>query len=85
MDVSVRVDLSVPAGQKHVKAMRSAAASLTDRPRSVRVRIVSGEPQTMIADFTMTKARQIDVVDRITRACTFFMPDYSKSTIWFPQ
>ena len=85
MDVRVKVELTVPAGEEHLREMRSAAATLTDDPQSVRASVVPDEPQAMLAEFTIPKARQRDVVDRIGYQFTLFMKDYSTQTIWFPK
>jgi len=85
MDVMVRVDLSGRVGRKHLKEMRSAALRLTNDRRSVHVHKDRGKLQAMLAEFTIKKRRQMDVVDRIIDAFALFMPDYDYSTIWFPK
>ena len=42
-------------------------------------------PNIMLAEFTMPKARQMDVVDKIGRTFSLFMEDYSTQSIWFPK
>jgi hypothetical protein len=85
MNVRVQIDLSVPPAREHLDEMRSAAGLLTDNRKSVRVSVPSDNPKSMIAEFTIPKARQMDVVDKIMRRFTLFMQDYQDHTIWFPK
>ncbi len=85
MDVRVRVDLSVTTANKHLAEMQSSANILTDDRKSVRVSVPSDEPKSMIAAFTIPKARQIDVIDNIMRTFALSMDDYQDQTVWFPK
>jgi len=85
MDVRVQVDLSVAPAKTHLAEMRSAADSLTDDRKSVRVSVPEDKPKSMIASFTIPKARQSDVVDKIMRRFALFMEDYQNQTAWFPR
>ena len=85
MDVRVQIDLSVEPTKKHLAKMRSAADSLTDDRKSVRVSVPSDEPKRMIAAFTIPNARQIDVVDKIMSTFSLEMDDYQDQTVWFPK
>ena len=85
MNVRVQIDLSVPPARKHLDEMLSAADLLTDNQKSVRVSVPPDNPKSMIADFTIPKARQMDVVDKIMRRFALFMEDYQDQTIWFPK
>ena len=85
MEVKVQVDLSVPAREEHLGVMRSAANILTDDPESIRLSVLPGKPQAMLAEFTMLKARQMDVVDKIMREFAMFMQDYNDQTVWFQK
>jgi hypothetical protein len=85
MDVRIQVDLSVEPEKKHLAEMRSAADSLTDDRKSVRVSVPSDEPKSMIAAFTIPKARQIDVIDNIMPTFSLDMDDYQDQTVWFPK
>jgi hypothetical protein len=67
MNVSVTIDLSVAPEEKHVAQMRSAALSLTDDPDSVQVSCPPSSPKQICVQFSVPKARQEDVVDRIGR------------------
>ncbi len=64
--------------------MYEAAERLTDDPTSIVITRSTNTPPAIIAEFTMPKARQIDVVDRIAR--TFWRIDhYTDSSISFPK
>ena len=84
MDVRVRVDLSVAPQKKHVEQMRLGAWLLADDKSSVRVTRSDENVKSLVAAFTIPKARQIDVVDRIGRQF-WNVEDYQDLTIWFPQ
>lgn len=85
MEVRVQVNLTVMPAEKHLAEMWSAANLLTDDRKSVRVSIPSDEPMSMVAAFTIPKARQMDVVDKIMRTFSLFMDDYGDQTVWFPK
>jgi len=82
MKVSVTIDLSVPAVKKHWRQMELAAAVLTDSRSSVQVSQPAGNRKRLIARFTVPKARQADIVDRIGRQF-WNVEDYCDSTIGF--
>lgn len=84
MSVCVQVDLTVPARQTHLHEMASAARSMTDDQRSIRVSTISEDPKSMLAGFTMPKARQVDLVDKIMHEFALFMENYSTQSVWFP-
>ena len=84
MNVSVEVQLQVRPTDKHRAQAQSAARHLTDNGDSVRISFVPATPKRVLAEFTIPKARQMDVVDRIAK--TFWnMDDYGTCTIWFPK
>ncbi len=85
MDVRVQIDLNVSPGDEHFAEMHSAADLLTDDQKSVRVSVPSDRPKSMIAAFTIPKARQMDVVDNIMRTFALDMEDYQDQTVWFPK
>ncbi|MBF0100200.1 MAG: hypothetical protein HQK77_04760 [Desulfobacterales bacterium] len=64
--------------------MREAAEDLTDNKNNVTVFTHAQKKKTIVAEFTIQKARQIDVVDRIGRAF-HFINDYNDSAISFPN
>jgi hypothetical protein len=82
MEVSVTVDLSVAPQEKHIAAMQSAARSLTDNLKSVRVTCSPTALKKIRAEFSVADARQEDVVDRIGRRF-WQVEDYQNSSIGF--
>src|SRR2546422_186631 len=82
MEVSVTIRLSVVPQHKHEEQMRSAARSLTNDPRSVRVNCPAASSKQICARFTVPDARQADVVDRIGRQF-WQVQDYQDSSIGF--
>ena len=85
MDVRVQIDLSIPASEKHTACMHSAANLLTSDRDSVQVSIPPDNPKAVLAAFTIPKAREMDVVDKIMRECAMVMEDYEDQTVWFPK
>ncbi len=85
MKVCVQVDLRTLAADKHLSEMRDAAERVTDDKQSVRVSVLDHEPRAMLAEFTMPKARQMDVVDKIMHEFALFMEDYKTQSVWFPH
>ncbi len=85
MAVGVKVELTAPADQKNICEVRSAAMAMTDDKQSVHVSFVADDPRAMIAGFTMTKARQMDVVDKIMNEFALFMENYNTQSVWFPH
>lgn len=85
MKVIDYIELSVPAGERHLKEMRDAAESLTDNPESIVVYAEPDAPTVVVAEFTMTKARQIDIDDKILHCFALDMPDYENQSIVFPR
>ena len=84
MNVRSRVTLTKPAQKSHVEVMRSAANRLTNDRASVRAFVLPENKCAVAAEFTMNKARQADVVDRIAHEFAMYMNDYSTQDIWFP-
>jgi hypothetical protein len=84
MPVRVTVDLSIDAQDKHFEQMRAAASYLTDDKSRVQVSHPSDDPKKLLAEFTVPKARQIDVVDWIGRKF-WIVEDYQTCSICFPQ
>ncbi|MEI7899504.1 MAG: hypothetical protein WCK89_04580, partial [bacterium] len=84
MKVRVYVTLSVDPEKKHVEAMRFSASTHTDDKDSVSVSIRPADGKTVVAEFTVPKARQMDVVDRIVQAFEDFVPDAIDFSASFP-
>lgn len=83
MNVKVEVELDCSAKDKHRKEMYDAAERLTDDKKSILISIPSNRLKTVIAEFTIKKARQIDVVDDIGREFSYCLTDYNDSLILF--
>src|SRR5689334_19298643 len=82
MNVSVTIQLSVPAAVKHWRQMQQIAASLTDSKESIQVSQPAGEPKELTVRFTVPQARQADIVNHIGRQF-WNVENYSDSTIGF--
>jgi hypothetical protein len=65
--------------------MKSAAERVTDDHASVRAWVEKEKPKSAFAEFTMSKARQMDVVDKIMHQFALYMEDYSTQSMWFPH
>ena len=85
MDVRAQVDLSVEAGEGHLAEMLSAARLLTDNHESVRVSVLPNNPKSMLVEFTIPRAIELDVVDQIRHKFAMFMDDYSDQSIRCPK
>lgn len=84
MKVCVYVTLRVKPAKKHVDAMHVSASTRTDDKASVSVTTDSEDAKTLVAAFTVPKARQMDVVDRIVQAFEDFVPDAIDFSASFP-
>lgn len=82
MNVSVTIDLAVPAVEKHWGQMERIAEVLTDARDSVQVSQPADNPMRLAVSFTVPKARQEDIVDRIGREF-WNIEDYCDSSIGF--
>ena len=85
MDVRVQIDLSVSPADKHIEELRSSARYLSNDRESVHVSVHPDKPESMLAAFTIPRAREMDVVDKIMRECAMSMEDYQDQTVWFPK
>ena len=85
MMVRSYVELTVPAGERHLKVAREAAEGLTTDKSAVSVEVPPDEPNTVVTTFPMARARQNDVADRIMHAFAMDMEDYSTQSVGFPK
>jgi DNA-binding MarR family transcriptional regulator len=85
MNVKVQIELSTSATQIDQDEMREAAGYCTDDERNIVVYIPEGNPKTIVAEFTIPKARQMDVVDGIYRRFSRTLRHYGQSSISFPK
>lgn len=65
--------------------MYGAAEFLANDTDSIYIYQHKGKSHNLVAEFTINKARQIDVVDRIGKEFSYNMENYSQSTISFPD
>ncbi|MBF0121355.1 MAG: hypothetical protein HQK79_21175 [Desulfobacterales bacterium] len=65
MNVRVELELTSLPKLNHEKQMIKAANKLTDDKSSVATFNHSEKSQTIVTEFTITKARQMDVIDRV--------------------
>ena len=84
MKACVQVYLTKEPVERHKEAMRFAADMMTDDRDSVSVSVFEGEA-ALIAEFTMPKAREMDVVEKIGRAFAMDMHDYDTQKVSFPM
>jgi hypothetical protein len=84
MYVQVILELSVTPTSAHEKSVRVAASLLTDNENSVHVVMPEDHENVIIAEFTIKKARQMDVVDKIARRF-HFVENYEDLAIRFPK
>jgi len=84
MNVKVEVELICPPKAKHREQMYDASENLTDDKSGILISIPSSKLKTVVAEFTIKKARQIDVVDKIGREFSYCLTDYNNFSISFP-
>jgi len=85
MNVKAEIELSSSPKEKDKEEMYDAAEYLTNDTASIYTYQHKSESDTLIAEFTINKARQIDVVDRIGKKFSYNMGNYSQSSISFPN
>lgn len=85
MNVKIQVELSASPTEVDKEEMHGAARHLTNNKESVVVYASKDKPNTIVAEFTIDKARQMDVVDTIASRFEFWVRDYHQSTISFPE
>ena len=82
MLVRSEIKLSVPAGERHVKAARWGAERLAADKAAIRIET---DGNWILTTFPIPKARQIDVCDRIFKSMAMQMEDYEDQTLVFPK
>jgi hypothetical protein len=85
MQVKVEMELRSSPIEIDEEDMSLAAAGLTNDKDSIAVSIPEDQPNTIVVEFTINKARQMDVVDRIGRMFRTGVRNYSQSAISFPK
>lgn len=84
--MNVRVEVMLIASPTEVdKAdMFASAKHLTNDVESIVVYVPDDKPQSIVAEFTIHKARQMDVVDNIGRRFRNYVENYNDSILSFP-
>ncbi len=85
MNVKVEIELCSPPSKKEREEMYGAAEFLTDETDSIYIYQPRNQRNELVAEFTINKARQIDVVDRIAKEFSYNVRNYSQSSISFPK
>ena len=84
MNVRVEVKLVTSPTAVHEGSMYDAAQDLTDNKNSIEIYIPKSDDNLIIAEFTIKKARQVDVVDKIGKRF-HYIENYTDSSISFPK
>lgn len=85
MNVKVEIELdAIPEKQDYIE-MYDSAIILTDDPDSILIYKSKRLKNTIVAEFTIKKARQIDVVDGIGKEFSCSLEGYLDSSISFPK
>ncbi len=85
MEVKVEVLLTVSAAKADKGEMFEAATILTNDYNSINVHVPKGKPKTIVAEFSINKARQIDVVDQIFKEFRYSVRNHNDTSISFPK
>ena len=85
MKVRVEMELRSAPAKVDEEVMSLAAACLTNDKDSIAVSFSEDQPNTIVAEFTINKARQMDVVDRIGRMFRTSVTNYTQYAISFPK
>ena len=85
MNVKVEVEVCSPPTQADRKEMYAAAEYLTNDIDSIEISVPKNKSNIIIAEFTINKARQIDVVDKIGKQFSYCLRNYNQSSIFFPK
>lgn len=84
MNVKVALKLAFPPTEMDIDKASVSAKHLTNKPLDVDVYIDDDHPNTIIAEFTVNRAAQIDIVDGIGNVFRNGVPNYCDQTISFP-
>ena len=85
MNVKVKIELCSPPKKKDQEEMYDVAEFLTNETDSIYIYQLQSKKNELAAEFTINKARQIDVVDRIGKEFSYNIGNYSQSSISFPD
>jgi len=84
MLVRVEVTLDCEPQNNHKEQMFDSAYSLTNATNCIVISQHKRDSKILVAEFTMKKAKQIDVVDMIGKEFSLYMGNYNDSSIYFP-
>lgn len=85
MNVRVELELDSLPTEADLEDASASARHLTNDKMSVAAYVVGDKPNTIAAEFTINRAKQIDVVDRIGREFRFSVMKSINSVISFPD
>jgi hypothetical protein len=85
MNVKVEIKLCTNPEKQNYDEMYNAAESLTNDVESIMIYQPKRPKNTLVAEFTIKNARQIDIVDRIGKEFSYNLEDYLDSSISFPK
>lgn len=83
MLVTVRVELMSSPTEIDERDMFASAGYATNDPKSVTISIPEDRANVIVAQFTVDRARQMDVVDAIAREFQIGVRNYGQSAISF--
>ncbi len=85
MNVRVEVELISSPTDADTKDMFASAKHLANNESNIKVNVPDDKPKSIVAEFTIDKARKIDVVDKIGKRFRIYVGNYSQSSISFPK
>ena len=85
MLVTVAVELMSSRTEIDERDMFASAGYLTNDMKSVVISVPSDQANVLVAEFTINKARQMDVVDGIAREFRIGVRNYSQCSISFAK
>lgn len=85
MNVRVEMELDSVATEADMEDAAVSARHLSNDGMSVAVYVLNDKPNTLVAEFTINRARQMDVVDRIAREFRFSVMKSIDLAISFPD
>jgi len=85
MNVKVEIKLCSNPEKQNYDEMYNASESLTNDVDSIIIYQPKRPKNTLVAEFTIKNARQIDIVDRIGKEFSYNLEDYLDSSISFPK
>ena len=85
MNVRIEIKLDTTPINKHREEMYAAAEYLTNDEDSIAILTLPKKSKAIVAEFTINKARQIDIVDRIGKRFRENIDNYCDSSISFPK